>query len=601
MVNRELTNRRLLLAGGVGAVVLALVAGLLAWLASSPPTTPDRGGGAQNREPFEQALVALAEEPGLRYADRSRTGSSRHDITVTPSGMQFGETGSAAGARKEILTAGGRTYSRWKHDPAPPPAGDGKKRAAKAPGRWTVGFGGGSAFPADAADRYPAPRKLATLLGKALKDVRRLPEPHDPPLAVNGVPALAADTSAGRILVARQPPYRVLRLEPYEPNGPSGLLDRLKGAVGGPPKVRRATTGPLLGGDSDGVDLSPVPGAAVPGMYDRLARDVGQLADAIDPGVGFSLDSAGKLNCGHGGCSVQQRFTGKLSTAARTRVTGGTLTAALTATISIDGRYAGRCGSRGTFPVQGTAVSGSLSCSSPEAGAVFSSVDAQHKARARAQSRAQGGGIVRYTISSRASTLIEARVLAVAEVQRLVRQVHREGRDARCPAAAGAPGAKPAVAKPVAYAASQAGAGDCRAPASYERVAASLPRRVDRGPTAGQVVDKAGNRIGGVMTSGRTASTRAIDTFLKSSPHAARPRAGAEHTAATHVETKIAWRMREHGITHADVVINNSGGVCRGPFSCDQAVRAILPRGSTMTVWYPTPSGLVPFTITGVG
>ncbi|WP_425684103.1 DddA-like double-stranded DNA deaminase toxin [Micromonospora sp. DT31] len=139
---------------------------------------------------------------------------------------------------------------------------------------------------------------------------------------------------------------------------------------------------------------------------------------------------------------------------------------------------------------------------------------------------------------------------------------------------------------------------DCEkeAPASYDRVSQEL---ADKKVTTGQVVDDAGNKIGGPVSSGRDGSHRAIQDLLQGSG-VPMPR-NAPHPAADHVEAKIALAMRRRGISHANVVINNGRGVCGGPFSCQSAVPAILPAGSRMTVWYPTPGGLRSFTLTGKG
>ncbi|WP_245556131.1 DddA-like double-stranded DNA deaminase toxin [Actinopolyspora mortivallis] len=54
---------------------------------------------------------------------------------------------------------------------------------------------------------------------------------------------------------------------------------------------------------------------------------------------------------------------------------------------------------------------------------------------------------------------------------------------------------------------------------------------------------------------------------------------------STHVETKVAMRMREAGITHAAVAINNE--MCDGPLGCRAAVAAILPKGYVLDVYEP--------------
>lgn len=109
-----------------------------------------------------------------------------------------------------------------------------------------------------------------------------------------------------------------------------------------------------------------------------------------------------------------------------------------------------------------------------------------------------------------------------------------------------------------------------------------LPSKV----TSGRILDSSGRDIWRALSSGSDRLTGPINDFLMRSPHAKYPPAGP-HPAATHVETKYAWFMRQNGIMEADVVINNVRGVCTGIYSCSIAVPAILPKGAVMRVWYP--------------
>ncbi|MES4901019.1 MULTISPECIES: hypothetical protein [unclassified Streptomyces] len=431
---RSVDRRKALLLGGAAAVVLALVAGLLVWLTSSDDDESTKAL-ERNRKPFVEALSELAEARGLHYKDTAMVGITERDVMVTASGTVFGHTGDGVESLdRDVLRIGGKTYTRWKkgRDYEAP---DGKQKDPDAPGRWTIGSPGESYTLDPVMAQYLPPSDLAFKLLGALDQLDELPDPSDPglpSLTVGGVPALAADTSAGRLVVSKNKPYRVLRLEPYD------LRDQIKDArkqleAGATPSVApRVTTGPLKDGDSQGMELSPLVGEQADAMYDTLEQYAKQLNGAVDDGVDFTLDGSGKLNCGSGGCSVVQKFTGKLSTEAKARITGGTVTATMSATISIDGQPAGGCTvpSR-TFPLTGNSVSGSLSCSAPEAGPVFAAADAKAKAQAEQQARASGGRVtVRFY--SRANTLIDARALAVGEVDRLVDQVGRERRSEPC-------------------------------------------------------------------------------------------------------------------------------------------------------------------------
>ncbi|MFG2561634.1 DddA-like double-stranded DNA deaminase toxin [Streptomyces sp. NPDC048496] len=117
--------------------------------------------------------------------------------------------------------------------------------------------------------------------------------------------------------------------------------------------------------------------------------------------------------------------------------------------------------------------------------------------------------------------------------------------------------------------------------------------------TTGQVVDDAGNKVGAPVSSGENGSFVQVRDALRKSgvPHDA---AGG-FAAASHVETKIALAMRSNGVQRATVVINNSDGVCSGPYSCMTGVSAILPRGSSLTSVWRTEEGWHGVTMLGGG
>ncbi|WP_328401192.1 Hint domain-containing protein [Streptomyces sp. NBC_00390] len=425
-----LTGRqRMLLLGGAGALVLALVAGLLAWGNDSDSDAGERVA-KRNLKPFIRAVDALAQAPGLRYQDTSFAGITENEITVTAGGSQFGTTGSGNEKHgRDVLHVGGKTFMRWQEDPSPGPD---VEPGTKTPSEWMLGMDDGSQLLGDALKRMPTPSGLAEVLSKALGEVDEAPSADDSrqrPLTVEGTPALGVDTSAGRLLVTKQEPYRVLRLEPYDL---SEVVDKVRNGETAT-EIPRVTTGPLAAGDSEGMDLTPVVGAAVDAMFKTLLAHTGQLKDASDHGINFSLDGSGDMNCGSSGCTANQRFTGQVSSRAKGRITKGEVTAVLSADFSIGGQSAGRCTSRrGTFPVTGNSVSGTLTCSDPGAGAVYTSVAAKYKAQAEAQSRAGGGRPVRYSIPLRANTLIDARALAAVEVKQLVDWVRWERDAANC-------------------------------------------------------------------------------------------------------------------------------------------------------------------------
>ncbi|MFK4268497.1 Hint domain-containing protein [Streptomyces milbemycinicus] len=431
---------RLLLFGGVGALVVALLAGLLVW--------NNTGSGSQkpqakwNLKPFRQALAELALAPGLRYQDSSANGATKRDVTVTASGSRFGTTGSGTKTLdRDVLHVGGKTFSRWKVDPSP---GQDTKPGTETPGKWSAGYEGSSSSAKEVVEQRPTPPELATALSKALDTLESTPAPNESaqwrPRTVNGKRALGVDTSAGRLLITRQKPYRVLRLEPYSPSRsrtPSASAVRQAAAQDSadedPAETPEVTDGPLDGSDSQGIDLAPVTGDAVDPMFDTLEKQTKELGKATDSGISLTLSGSGSVKCGSGGCTTSHNFTGQITTSAKSRLVSGKVTAVMSATFTIDGKSAGGCTSKqGTFAVTGTSVSGSLSCSNPGAGPTFASIEAQKKAEARARSRANGGRPVQYRIPYTSNALLTARALATVEVKKLIDGVKRERNNKDC-------------------------------------------------------------------------------------------------------------------------------------------------------------------------
>jgi hypothetical protein len=430
---RALTRRqRALLAGGIGVVIVALIAGLLT-LTSSPGDSDKTQAARLDLNPFREAVDVLAIAPGLRYKDTSALGITENEITVTASGSQFGTTSSGQNDHgRDVLRIGNETFTRWQVDPAPRedvPAGE-----KAPPSEWMVGLDDGSTLMDEALTRTIAPSELAAVLTTALDDLEKSASPANEskaseqrPLSVNETPALGIDTSAGRLLVTKEKPHQVLGLESYNALGElSDMRERLENGET-PTAPRTVTIGPLASGDAEGMDLTPIFADAATKMFDTLVQYADQLKDATDRGITFTLDGAGAMNCGPSGCTATQNFTGEVSSIARKeRVTQGQVTAVMSATFSIDGTPAGQCTSpQQTFPVRGNSVSGTLQCTNPGAGPLYTSAEARHKAQAEAQAQACGC-TVRYSIPLRANTLIDARALATVEAEKLADRVKSE-------------------------------------------------------------------------------------------------------------------------------------------------------------------------------
>ncbi|SDP61992.1 hypothetical protein SAMN04487981_12927 [Streptomyces sp. cf386] len=438
-------RRRLLLFGGAGVLIAALLAGLLVWNNTSGSKEPE---AKRDLGPFRQAVTVLADSPGLRYED-SAAGLMKRDITVTASGSSFGTSGLGnGGLDREILHIGGRTFTR-----------QGTQQGSEASDTWTAAEESDVRDTKEIVERRPSPALLALQLSQALNALEKTPAPSESakPPTVNRTPALAVDTSMGRLLVSEKKPHRVLRLEPYGLSWPAGAsggetepssvrfahaMSQRAAEDEDPSETPEVTDGPLQGSDSDGLDLAPVTGDAADTMFDTLEKQAKELNNATDSGITLNLSGSGTVHCGSGGCTARNSFAGQITTSAKSRLVDGKVTAVMTASFSIDGRPAGQCTSpQSSFAVTSTSVSGNLSCSNPGAGPTFASVEAQKKAEARARSRASGGRPVQYQVPYRADTLITARALATIEVKRLVDKVRQERDGANCSASRGASGA----------------------------------------------------------------------------------------------------------------------------------------------------------------
>ncbi|MFG3714378.1 polymorphic toxin-type HINT domain-containing protein [Micromonospora sp. NPDC047730] len=401
-------RRRKALLFGCAGLVLALVAGLVVWL-NLP--TPER-----NREPFDQAVASLGNARGVRYTgaatDAAFTGKqTRRDITVTAHGEQYG-TVSVPDLNMDlkVLRVGGRVYGyetsngRW--------------------ARWRTG-GYTRRLLGPMSEQLVSPGALADQLSEALDALPRLPAPEDPDLpalSVDGVPALRADTAAGTLLVAKDPPYRVLRLEPGTETPRSGQ-----------PQPTGQDEAPSDAAAFDSLDIAPLSDGQAEQMYDTLAAETAQLAGAEDADVDFALEGDGTLKCRPSGCHVRQSFTGTLSTDAATRITAGQITVSMTVTMDIEGRRAGGCSSPPrTLPLTGNTVSGQQSCSAPEAGPVWAAVDAEKRARAKAESRATGRSVT-YTVRSHARAEVIAQAVTKVEVDRLLERQRQQRNSTECP------------------------------------------------------------------------------------------------------------------------------------------------------------------------
>lgn len=436
------SRRRWPLIAGVGLGLACLIAGLVVALGPDGEDGPDRG-------PFEQAIIQLASTPVIRYETATdRAGGFTSDVRVTARGAALG-TYSLAGKTLRTLTVDGKTYTRW----------DSVTGLTGIEDRWIAEDSSASVAPGAtlAQTRPQTPAAFArSLLNQFNNKSTTLPAPGDPGTEIDGVPALKATMPTSDLYVAKEPPYRVLRVAPRTgragpsvppvpslsipalPSLPSNLptpsfslpslpplptLPAARPHAARPAAARDAPNAPAAAGAGT-IDLAALPQAEIDDLFHEITDSVKELKNAVDNGIQFDLTGSADLKCSGGGCRVTARVTSKVSSRnPKGRITGGKVSATLNAQVQIEGRSAGGCTSAAELPLKGTST---ISCYNTAAGPVFKSVEAQKKSAAKAQSRAQRGRPVPYTISGTAQATVMA--LAQVNVSVLLRQVDMDHR-----------------------------------------------------------------------------------------------------------------------------------------------------------------------------
>lgn len=345
-------------------VVLALVAVLIVVL---------NGGGTQTvREPFVQAIAALAKAPGVRYQDDEQF-TGYFDATVTATGERFGSTGQTpnfSGKNDEsFITVDGRDYMKNNNDPR------------NGSSLYDTGEDEKDVNPL--LKSYTTPAQLAATLNKALSQQPRLPVVGDKAaasIAVNGIPAWKADTVDGYI--SQRAPYRVLRWEP--PNTKSSEAALAQYSASPMPRSVEANT-PLT--DSLGMDITPVADATR--LYDTVIRDTKDLASAeastaVD--IQQTNDSSSNVSCSSSGCRVNVAFSGPVTNSTSAQYALTTVYIDLTVgSITTGGVEVGGCtSSPQPYHLNDATLSGQLTCDNPQAGATYDEVNAQNQALANA-------------------------------------------------------------------------------------------------------------------------------------------------------------------------------------------------------------------------
>ncbi|MFI6867493.1 hypothetical protein [Nocardia sp. NPDC050406] len=353
-------------------VVLALAVGSAVWLTGSE--------SSGNKQAFDKAIADVSGSPGLHYVTASRDGTAKWDVTVSAAGDTFGTVTDSSGETRVLRVD--KTVYLDPPDEADQPASKGKWQA-------------GSTQFEDELPGFMSPKEFADALTKAVEAALDSGA-EATETTVDGTPALELKTEDGTLFVTTDEPHRVLRWDP------DYLTSNSAWAV------------------LDAMDFTTITTDRVDWMYIQLRDRVNQLVGAVDAGLRITANGQGSVNCSEGGCTITQAFNGAVSGSGnRTQAV-----ATLSATFTVEGRFAGTCSSSGTFPITAASFSGSLSCTSPEAGGVFGSVRAGQQADADRRAQAERRDI-QFQTSYAADYDIYAEAVSQAEVTRLLDQLEK--------------------------------------------------------------------------------------------------------------------------------------------------------------------------------
>jgi hypothetical protein len=389
-----------------GALVVVLVAGaafaansVFQWLWSQDA----------DLAPFTEAVEALARTPGLTATSASVDGTVAIEARVTSTNEMTGRL-LVDGVGYDVMSLGGQDYIRSDSGTLPGgpigaiDAGSAELEASILAGRWVTTdldeLNPGWQTP-------PPPAGLAARLAAALADADLVGVDRSPADPVAGVATLVARTPAGAIHVTEAEPHTVIRFVPSATVGSrpgeteasrvgSPGAAEIVAAAGGsaawsPDDVEESAPllDPLDGGPLDIAGLSE---EEVRSLFDELVTRTAELSDAAETALELSFPAPGSVDCGPGGCSFAATVVGSVRTTGQ--LLSATADVTMTVALFVEGAPAGTCTQRTQLPLDQPVP---LSCSAPEAGAVFAAADA--RARAAALAATPPGGQARWSVA----------------------------------------------------------------------------------------------------------------------------------------------------------------------------------------------------------
>ncbi|MBS2547359.1 hypothetical protein KGQ19_10780 [Catenulispora sp. NL8] len=418
-------RRRRALISACLILVLALVAGVAGGWGSSNRSAPRPAEGITDPNighelPFGSAVLALAGAPEVHYQG-TVDGDGQADVHVTSHGELTG-TLSQDGQTYSVLGVDGKLFLKPPDSGLP---GVDPAEAAAWKGKWLTGQPAQDVF-GPVTSSFVPPAKLA---GQLLSALNAAPSPQVVDAQLDGMAVLEAKTPIGLIAVTKAEPNRFVRIVPdsgadgsaQSPSPPASTPNALGPASSG--TVEDAAFHHAESSGTVGVRVLPEQPGEVANTYQNLQNQTQQLSTG-SVNTDLQLSKQGdSVNCSAAGCQVNVNVGDAVSTSSGS-VQGGTITAVLTATVAIEGRPAGGCTASSPLPLSGTTA---MSCSDPEAAGAFAAADAAKKQQAQAESRAEGGRAVNYSVNFSDQYTVFA--TALVNVAQLVRNQGQEAAD----------------------------------------------------------------------------------------------------------------------------------------------------------------------------
>jgi len=395
---------------GVVVLILAIVAGVLAW----PSSTASQASATQTA-PFYEAVSNLSAQPVIDYSGSVPGDGVSWDVHVTNGGEETG-TVSADGEQISILAVAGKTYFKLPQDLLSTlPSG---VSGSEVSGKWVTGD---DELTSMLPTGLGSPIDLAAQLWTDLDGVTEFPAVGAATNRIDGVAALGVHTAAGELYVSAKAPYRVLRLAPATASTESGTATTTAASFSAVADARGYARD--VSADNAGslgqTDFEPMSAAADAQDLNQVVADTRQLSSAIDIGVSFDFNQTGNLDCSDSECTVTENVTtSTAATQSSVKNLSGTVTAVMTASVTVNGQSGGSCTQTSTMPINGSGV---MTCVDAGVAPVVSELKQQAQEEADAEAAETGeDATVPLDLNFEAEVEIEAEAMVQAQIEQQV-------------------------------------------------------------------------------------------------------------------------------------------------------------------------------------